>query len=52
VLLRVLRPVLQEEDVGEGMAGAQDRRLVRAGRLRDLSAELVDLGNRLLQVAL
>jgi hypothetical protein len=52
VLLRVLGAVLEEEDVGERVARAQHGRLLLAGRLHDLAAELVDLGDRLLQVAL
>jgi hypothetical protein len=52
VLLSVLRAVLEEEDVRERMARAQHRRSVGTGRVRDLTAEIVDLGDRFLQVPL
>jgi hypothetical protein len=52
MLLRGLGPVLQEEEVGLRMAGAEHRRPVRACLLGDLAAEIVDLGDRLLEVAL
>jgi hypothetical protein len=52
VLLRRLRPVLEQEEVGLRMAGAEHRRAVRACLMGDLAAEIVDLGDRLLEVAL
>ncbi len=50
--LRRLRQVLQQEDVGQRMARADDRDPELVAGPRELVAELVDLGNRLLQVAL
>src|SRR5207244_10422908 len=50
--LRRLRPVLQEEDLRLWMPRAEDRHSVRPGGLGDLVAELVDLGDRLLQIPL
>ena len=46
------RRVLQEKDVAERVPRPEDGRPVRAGGLGDLVAELVHLGDRLLQVAL
>src|SRR5207249_2842401 len=50
VLLRILRSVLEKKDVGEGVPRAQHRRPLRARRLRNLTSEIVDLGDRLLQI--
>ena len=50
--LRRLRSVLEEEDVGARVPGPDDRDPLALGGARDLVAELVDLGDRLLQVAL
>ena len=50
--LRRLRPVLQEEDVRERVPGAEDGDCCTARCARDLVAELVDLGDRFLQVLL
>ena len=50
--LRRLRPVLEQEDVRERVARADDREGGVAGGMRDLVAELVDLGDRLLEVPL
>ena len=47
-----LRGVLQEEDVGERVTGAEDRDAQLVARARELVAELVDLGDRSLQVPL
>jgi hypothetical protein len=52
VLLGVLWAVLEEQDVREGVSGAEHRGSLRSGRLRDLTAEIVDLGDRFLQVPL
>ena len=49
-LLR-LRPVLEQEDAGERMAGRQRRRRAVRG-LRDLVRQAIDLGDRLAEVAL
>ena len=50
--LRRLRRVLEQHDVGERMAGAEHRNARSPAARRDLVAELVDLGDRLLQVLL
>ena len=50
--LRRLRRVLEEEDVGERMAGAENRDAGSPGSLRELVTESVALGDRLLQVLL
>ena len=50
--LRGLRAELEEKDVCERVARPDDRKLSRARGVRDFVAELVDLGDRLLQVAL
>ncbi len=47
-----LRPVLEQEDVGARMAGAEDRNALALAGARDLVRELVDLGDRLLEVLL
>jgi hypothetical protein len=52
VLLRVLRAVLEEEDVTERVARADDRSAIGPCRRRDLPAELVALGDRLLEITL
>ena len=50
--LRRLRPVLQQEDVRQRVPGADHGEAGLAGGMRDLVAELVDLGDRLLEVPL
>ena len=52
VLLRGLRPVFEQEEVRLRVAGAKHRGAFIACLLGDLAAEIVDLGNRLLEVAL
>jgi hypothetical protein len=49
---RGLRLVLEQEHVRERVAGPEHRHLPFAGRVRDLVAELVRLGDGLLQVLL
>jgi hypothetical protein len=44
--------VLEEEDIGERMAGAEHRHARTGTGLRELVPESVDLGDRLLQVLL
>ena len=53
-LLRLgrLRLVLEQEDVRERMAGAEHRHVRLVACAADLVAEIVDLGDRLLQIAL
>src|SRR5439155_23897147 len=50
--LRRLRAVLEQEDVGQRVAGADDGEMRIAGGPRDLVTELVDLGDCLLEVPL
>jgi hypothetical protein len=50
--LRLLRLVLEQEHVRERVPGAEHRHLPLSGRARDLVAELVRLGDGLLQVLL
>ncbi len=52
VQLGRLGAVLEEEDVGQRVARADHGSPVRAGRARELGAELIDLGDRLLEVAI
>jgi len=47
-----LRCVLEQEDICARMAGAEHRHPLALGGARDLVAELVDLGDRFLQVLL
>ena len=47
-----LRRVLEQHDVGERVARSEHGHALGARRLGDLVAELVDLGDRLLEVAL
>ena len=50
--LRLLRAVLEQEDVRERMPGAEHGDRPLGGRARDLVSELVRLGDRFLQVLL
>ena len=50
--LRRLRRVLEEEDVGERMAGAENRDASSSRSLRELVTESVAFGDCLLQVLL
>ena len=50
--LRGLRRVLEEEYVGERMAGSEHRDAQLVTGARELLAELVDLGDRSLQIPL
>ena len=50
--LRRLRRELQEHDVGQRMTGAEHRDPQLVAGARELVAELVDLGDRFLQVPL
>ena len=50
--LRRLRPVLEQEDVRHRVPGADHGEAGLSGGVRDLVPELVDLGDRLLEVPL